>query len=165
MQQGSVAQAKCINCSAFPPPGAAFCTECGAAVPKQYPLAYAPEPSTPLTPQPLTVADERQWAMFCHLSTLLGYVIPFAHIVAPLILWSMKRDQSALINDQGKEALNFQISLTIYLVIAGALMCALIGFVIFPLLLLFDIIVVIIAATRANHGEFYRYPGTLRFIK
>ena len=58
--------------------------------------------------------DERTWAMFCHLSTLAGWIIPFANLIAPLVIWLVKKDQYPMVDDQGKEALNFQINITIY---------------------------------------------------
>jgi len=57
-----------------------------------------------------TTKDDRTWAMLCHLSGLAGYVVPFGNIFGPLIIWLIKRDQSWFVDDQGKEALNFQIS-------------------------------------------------------
>jgi uncharacterized protein len=109
--------------------------------------------------------DERTWAMLAHLSTLVGYVaIPFGNIIAPLIIWLVKRDQSRFIDDQAKESLNFQISMSIYAVISFVLMLVLIGFVLIPILYVFGIVMVIIAAIKANDGVHYRYPITIRFI-
>jgi hypothetical protein len=65
--------------------------------------------------------QERTWAMFCHLGTLLGYIIPFANIIVPLIIWQMKKEESSFIRMHGKEALNFQISLMIYSLISALL--------------------------------------------
>ncbi|HKJ33078.1 MAG TPA: DUF4870 domain-containing protein, partial [Balneolales bacterium] len=58
--------------------------------------------------------SDRQWAMLCHLGTLTGFVIPFGNIIVPAVIWKMKKDVSPLIDEQGKESLNFQISLLIY---------------------------------------------------
>ena len=116
------------------------------------------------TPQ-VPTKDERLWAMFTHLSALVGYFIPFGNIIAPLVIWAMKKDSMPLVNDQGKEALNFQITLTIAILIAFALSLILIGL---PFLFLFAIgglILMIIAAVKANDGVRYRYPLTIRLIK
>jgi len=109
--------------------------------------------------------DARTWAMLCHLGALAGYIIPFGHIIAPLVIWLIKKDESPLVDDQGKESLNFQISLTIYAVVAGLLTLVVIGFILLIALGIFDLIVVIIAAIKANEGEKYRYPLCIRFIK
>ncbi len=109
--------------------------------------------------------DETMWAMFCHLSTLLGFVFPFGNIIAPMILWQMKKDEYPLVDDQGKEALNFQISMTIYVLIAFILVLMAIGIVLLIALGLFDLIVTVIAALNAANGQKYRYPFSIRFVK
>ena len=103
--------------------------------------------------------------MLCHLSTFSGSFIPLGNILGPLIIWLMKREVSPFIDTHGKEALNWQISATIYFVVCFALVFVLIGFVLLPALLIFDIVIVIIATVRANGGQAYRYPLTIRFIK
>jgi len=112
-----------------------------------------------------TTKDERTWAMLCHISSLSGFIIPFGNVIAPLVIWMVKKDEFALVADQGKEVVNFQISLTIYLLISVVLIILLIGI---PLLIglgLFDLIVTIIGAMKANEGAKYRYPLAIRFIK
>jgi uncharacterized Tic20 family protein len=109
--------------------------------------------------------DARTWAMFCHIGAFAGYIIPFGHIIAPLIIWLIKKAESPLVDDQGKESLNFQISVTIYAFVALLLTLILIGYVIFVALMIFDLVMVIIAAVKVNNGEKYRYPLCIRFIK
>lgn len=116
------------------------------------------------TPTASTTKDERTWAMLCHLSTLAGFVIPFGNIVGPLVMWTIKKDEFPLVEDQGKEALNFQISMTIYVIASIILIFLLVGI---PLLIglgLFDLIVTVIAAINANDGVKYRYPLCIRFV-
>jgi uncharacterized Tic20 family protein len=108
--------------------------------------------------------DERMWAMFCHLSALLGFIFPFGNIIAPLVIWLLKKDEYPLVNDQGKEALNFQISMTIYILASIVLIFIVIGIPLLILLGLFSLIVIVIAAIKANEGEKYRYPITIRFL-
>lgn len=114
--------------------------------------------------QPIT-KDDRTWALICHLSALAGYVIPLGNIFGPLIIWLVKRDQSWFVDDQGKEALNFQISLTIYLVISIVAILVLVGIALIPILAVAGLILIIVAAVKANEGIAYRYPMTIRFIK
>ncbi len=109
--------------------------------------------------------DETMWAMFCHLSTLLGFVFPFGNIIAPMVLWQMKKDEYPLVDDQGKEALNFQISMTIYVLISVILIFVAIGIVFLIALGLFDLIVTVIASLNAANGQKYRYPFSIRFVK
>lgn len=108
--------------------------------------------------------DERTWAMLCHLSTLAGFVIPFGNIAGPLVIWLIKKDEFPLVDDQGKEALNFQISMTIYVIASIILMFLLIGIPLLVGLGLFDLIVTVIAAIKANDGVKYRYPLNIRFV-
>lgn len=116
------------------------------------------------TPPPASSKDERMWAMFCHLSVLSGYVIPFGNIVGPLIVWMIKRDEYPLVADQGKEALNFQITVWIAVICCIPLCFVCIGV---PLLIgigLADLILTIVAMVKANEGVRYRYPLTIRMI-
>ncbi len=109
--------------------------------------------------------DERTWGMLAHLSALLGYLIlPFGNIIAPLVVWLMKKDQSQFVGDQAKESLNFQISCTIYMVVALISLMLLVGFILVPLVYAFGLILTLIGTVKANNGEAYRYPFTIRLI-
>ncbi len=110
--------------------------------------------------------DERMWGMICHLAALAGFVgIPLGNVLGPLIVWLIKREEFPLVADQGKESLNFQISMTIYGVICIPLMFVVIGFLLGLALLIADVVFIIIAAMKANEGALYRYPLTIRLIK
>lgn len=109
--------------------------------------------------------DERMWGMLCHLSALAGFVIPFGNLIGPLIVYSMKKDEYAFVADQGKESLNFQISVLVYLVISGIAVLFVIGIFFLMVIGLFTLILTVVASVRANDGEFYRYPLCIRFIK
>lgn len=116
------------------------------------------------------------WTMACHLSALLMWTaIPFAHILGPLVVWLLRRDQSPSVDVHGRESLNFQISLTVYLValiaVTAALTFLVIGIFLWPLVIavffigpIVDTIFVVFAAIRASDGEVYRYPATIRFF-
>ena len=109
--------------------------------------------------------EERTWGMFCHLSVLIGYVIPGASLLAPLVIWLLKREEMPFVDDQGKESLNFQITMFIGFIISFILAFLVIGFLLMILLAIFDLIMVIMAAMKANEGVRYRYPYSLRLIK
>lgn len=109
--------------------------------------------------------SERAWATFCHLAAFAGYIFPFGNIIAPLILWIIKKNEMSLVDREGKKSLNFQISVTIYFVAAFILIFLLIGFPIIIGLMIFDLIVVIMASIKTNNGEDYRYPLSIQFIK
>ena len=89
----------------------------------------------------------------------------FGNIFGPLIVWLMKRSESPAVDAHGKEALNFQISMTIWTLLCWATSVVLIGFVLGPLAMATNIVLTIIASVKASNGEFYRYPLTIRFIK
>jgi len=109
--------------------------------------------------------DEKTFAMFCHLSALAGFIIPFGNIIGPLILWQMKKAESAFIDDQGKEALNFQITIGIAALICLVLIFVLIGAFLLPLVGIVALIFTIIGAIKANEGVTYRYPFAIRLVK
>lgn len=101
----------------------------------------------------------------CHLLGLALYTaIPFANIWAPLILWLWKREGNPALDEHGKEVVNFQISMSIYLIVAGLSFFILIGIVLFPLMMLVHLILTIIGTIEANKGRMYRYPMTIRLI-
>lgn len=133
-------------------------------------MADAPDApqQEPVPPQPtgMSPKDEHMWGMLCHLTALVAYVgVPFGHILGPLVVWLIKREQSSFVDDQGKEALNFQISITIYGLVAAVLTLVIIGIFLGIALVIFDLVMVIIASVKANRGERYRYPLTIRFLK
>jgi uncharacterized protein len=110
--------------------------------------------------------QEKTWVMLCHLSALAGLVlVGVGFVVGPLVVWLMKKDQYPSVDREGKESLNFQISMMIYGAIAGVLILAVIGIVLLPLVGLFNIIMVIVATVSASSGKPFRYPLTLRLIQ
>jgi uncharacterized Tic20 family protein len=129
--------------------------------PKEQPKAETKTGSVEVTAEN---RDERMWAMFCHLSGLAGFIFPFGNVIAPLIIWLVKKEEYEFVNDQGKEALNFQISMTIYIIASIILIILVIGIPLLIALGIFSLIVVIIAAIKSNEGEKYRYPLTIRFL-
>ncbi len=108
--------------------------------------------------------ESRMWAMLAHLSALSGFVIPFGNIVGPLIIWLIKRDEMSFVNDQAKEALNFNISMTIYMLVSLVLIFVVIGIPLIIVLGIAWLVLTIVAAVKANEGVAYRYPLTLRLV-
>ena len=153
------------NAGATPPPES-------PTPPPQQPPQPPPQTPPPQTPPPQTPppsvgpsAEERQWAMFAHISALLGLVIPFGSVVAPLVIWLMKKDTMPFVDDQGKEALNFQLTVAIIMIA-----CFLTIWLVLPIVLMIIVgigalVLTIIAAIKANEGVSYRYPVSWRMIK
>ncbi len=119
-------------------------------------------------------SNARNWAMAIHLSALLGWLgNGVLWVAAPLVLWLLKRNESPFIDDQGKEAVNFHLSLIIWgalgFVVCLPLFFIVVGVFIFVLLVgvLFVVQVVfsVLAAISASSGQPYRYPLTLRLVK
>ncbi|WP_372012422.1 DUF4870 domain-containing protein [Pseudoxanthomonas sp. 10H] len=132
---------------------------------------YTAPPPPPSSTGPVS-AEEKQWAMFGHLSTLLGlFTGGIGNIVGPLVIWLVKKDTMPFAGDQAKEALNFNITLLLIGVVLLVLTLVTFGIgaiVTMPLGLLLCVawlVLTIIAAMKANEGVAYRYPFTLRLVK
>jgi len=110
--------------------------------------------------------NHRMWAMFCHLSGLLFLTgIPFANILGPLVIWLIKKNEMPLVNENGKEALNFQISMTIYALVAALLILIIIGGFLLMALAIANVVLSIVAGVKTNNGEKFTYPSIIRLIK
>ena len=119
-------------------------------------------PHQPEAPLPELTSEAKSWAVLCHLSALSGLLTGgLGFLVGPLVIWLVKRNDHPFIDDQGKESLNFQISLLIYILL---LSCTIIGIPIALVLIVADIVLTIVAAVRASNGMVYRYPLTIRLI-
>lgn len=141
------------------------------------PESVTPPPPSDSAPAGVPSAEERQWAMFAHLSALLGALLTgvlgggWGCFIGPLVIWLIKKDTMPFVNDQGKEALNFNITVAIIAValLLLSIMTLGIGLIIaIPLWVIIGVawlVFTIIAAIKANEGERYRYPFALRLIK
>jgi uncharacterized Tic20 family protein len=109
--------------------------------------------------------QEKSWGMFCHLAALAGFVIPFGNVIGPLIIWLIKKDASPYVDKQGKESLNFQISVTLYCIIAAILIIVVIGIFLLIAIGIGTLVLIIVGAIKANNREEFAYPLTIRFIK
>jgi hypothetical protein len=108
--------------------------------------------------------EERQWALFAHLAALAGFIIPFGNLIGPLIIWQVKKAELPFVDEQGKEALNFQITVSLAVLVCILLMAVLIGLLLLPVVAIGALVLTVIGAIKANGGEHYRYPLTLRLI-
>jgi uncharacterized protein len=135
-----------------------------------------------------TKPQERTWAMACHMAALAGLIIPLAHVLGPLLVWLVKRNEMVYADDQGKEALNFQLSITVYMLVALAIIALVflislltmgapegilpvpflaifLGMLAIIAIVLFDLVAIVDAVIRTRRGEWFRYPFTIRFIR
>lgn len=104
--------------------------------------------------------------MACHLAALVGFLgNGIGFVLGPLAVWLIKRNDHPFIDEQGKEALNFQITMFIALIISALLALVVVGFVLLAILGLAEIILPILAGIRANEGKHFRYPFTIRLIR
>ena len=118
----------------------------------------------PLTPPPSPEA--RRWAMLCHYAAFAWFLVPMiGNVIGPLIVWQLKKDTDPFIDQQGKEALNFQITVSLALMVCALLGWILIGFPLAVLVSLFALVVTVIAGIKANDGVAYRYPLCWRLVK
>ncbi|MEK1942061.1 MAG: DUF4870 domain-containing protein [Pseudomonas sp.] len=109
--------------------------------------------------------DARQWAMFCHFAAFLGMVFPFGNLLGPLIVWQLKKETDPFVDDQGKEALNFQITVALAMLVCFLLMFVVIGVFLIWIVGVAALVLTIIAGIKANEGKAYRYPFCLRLVK
>lgn len=123
----------------------------------------APQKSGEMVPY---TSEEKNWAMAAHLVPLSNFVVPVPgfNIIAPAIVWFLKRETMPMVDDQGKEAINFQITLTLASLVCFALMFIMIGFVLLFALLIYGIVMEVLAAKAVQEGRLYRYPYSLRLL-
>lgn len=116
---------------------------------------------------PSVTPEERTWATFQHLGGLIGWFVigPFCFIV-PLVMWLVKKDESEYLDDHGREALNFELSMLLYalILIPVSVLTLGLGALLYIPWALLGLIAQIMAAVSANKGEYFRYPMCIRFI-
>ena len=132
-------------------------------------------PPTVSSPTPAPTPNDSQartWNMWCHMSALAGFVIPFGNIIGPLVVWQMKKNELPSVDAHGKQALNFQLTVAIAL-LAVAILAFILSFFCIGVLLVPVVIAIawagpifaIIAGIKVNDGKDYKYPYTLTLIK
>jgi uncharacterized Tic20 family protein len=119
--------------------------------------------TTPATSVP--TPDERTWGMLAHLTAFAGFILPLGNVIGPLVVWLVKRDQSGFVADQGKEALNFNISVLLAGAVCVLLMFVFIGILLGVALFIFWLTMTIVAGIKAGEGVRYRYPFAIRLLK
>ncbi len=116
-------------------------------------------------PSYLQTPEQKQTGMFLHLSQLLNFVIPFGGIIAPILIWQLKKDEMPTLDAHGKMVANWMISALIYGVVSSVLAIVLIGFLGLAALFVMGVAFPIVGALKANKGELWEYPLTIKFLK
>lgn len=109
-------------------------------------------------------SDDTTWGVIVHVSAFVGIFIPFGNVLGPLVVWLIKKDESEFVDASGKQALNFQITWTILLLIALVTILVGIGLLLVPILGIAWLIIVVLAAIRTSNGEVYDYPLKIDLI-
>lgn len=113
----------------------------------------------------LQTPEQRQTGMFLHLSQLASLIIPVAGIVVPIVIWQTQKDKMPALDAHGKMVTNWMISALIYSVVSVVLMFVLVGFLTILAVMVMAIVFPIIGAVKANNGELWEYPLTIKFLK
>lgn len=110
-------------------------------------------------------ASAKQWALILHLSQFAGFVVPFAGLLAPILIWQLKKDEVSGLDEHGKNIANWMISAFIYSVVSGLLTIILIGIVGLIAIAIMAVVFPIIGAIKANDGIAWKYPLSIAFLK
>lgn len=116
-------------------------------------------------PGALQTADQRQMGLFLHLSQLAGLIIPFGGIIVPVVLWQTQKEKMPALDAHGKMVVNFMISVLIYAVVSVVLVFVVVGILTLLAVGVIHIVFPIIGAIKANNGELWEYPLTIKFLK
>ncbi|MCD4727724.1 MAG: DUF4870 domain-containing protein [Pirellulales bacterium] len=106
-----------------------------------------------------------QWAMFIHLSLLAGFVVPFAGLVLPIVIWQVKKPEMPELDVHGEIVVNWIISLVIYSILSALLCFVFVGFLLFLVLMVVAVVFPIIGGVKASNGEVWKYPLSISFLK
>ncbi len=109
--------------------------------------------------------SQKDWGMYCHLAVFLGVIIPAGNIIGPLVIWLMKKDEYESVNDQGREVVNFQITLTIAFAVSYILSFIFIGYILMGILFVIGLVYTILGIIKSSDGILFRYPYSYKFIK
>ena len=124
-----------------------------------------PFPSEPVQPADPLEQQTRLWGLILHLSLYAGYVVPLAGLVAPVIIWQLKKGQLPGLDAHGKVVVNWILSAILYTVAGLILMVVGIGFLVLFALAICSVVFPIVGAIKAHNGELWRYPLSIRFLR
>jgi uncharacterized Tic20 family protein len=116
-------------------------------------------------PMGLQTPEQKQMGLFLHLSQLLNLIIPLGGIIAPIALWQMKKDEMPALDAHGKMVVNWLISSFIYFVVSGILTLIVVGLLGLLAVMIMSVVFPIIGGIKANNGELWEYPLTIKFLK
>ena len=127
-----------------------------------------PQPEEPIVePTPIEYKpwgmEANQFCMLMHLSQFAGFVVPMGGLILPIVMWTTNKDKSDIVNQHGKNILNWIISSFIYIIVSLILMFVLIGFVTIFAVAICSLIFTIVGAVKANSGEVYKYPLSINY--
>ena len=108
--------------------------------------------------------DENMWGMFIHLSQFCGYIVPFAGLITPIVLWQIKKKESRILDQHGRIVINWIITAFLIGILFGLLCFVFIGIPLLIMLGLVGIIFPIIGGIKANSGEIWKYPCSIEFF-
>lgn len=109
-------------------------------------------------------SSDRTWGILVHAAAFAGFLVPFGNILGPLLVWAIKKDESRFVDENGKQAVNFQITWTVLLFVAALSIFVLVGLILVPLVALAWFVLIVIAIIRASNDEVYEYPLTLELV-
>lgn len=115
--------------------------------------------------EPLSGNSARNLAAGIHLASFAGFVLPLGNLLVPLIVWLAVQGRDQMVDDQAREALNFQLSMLIYLVVGGVLFLLFLGMIIVLGVIVAEIVCPILAARSIRRGVPYSYPFALRIVR
>ena len=119
----------------------------------------------PMQPSSLQTAEQRQTGMFLHLAQLANVILFPVGIIVPIIIWQTQKDKVPGLDAHGKMVVNWMISSTIYAIVSIVLMFVIIGFLTILAVMIMGIVFPIIGGIKANNGELWEYPLTIKFLK
>jgi len=127
-------------------------------------MSSDPDPADTTTDASEVDDEERTWGILAHAGGFAGLAVPFGNVIAPLVVWLVKRDESRFVDENGIRALNFQLTWSVILLVTALSVLVGVGLVLFPLAMLAWLILTVVGTVRAADDEVYDYPLTIGFV-
>lgn len=108
--------------------------------------------------------DDQTWGVLVHASAFAGLFVPFGNVLGPLLVWLIKKDESRFVDENGREAVNFQLTWSVIMFVALLSLFVAVGLLLVPIVGLAWLALVVIASAKASDGEVYDYPLTIDFL-